>query len=71
MERPALRAGDHIVLRKPHPCGSAEWVVTRLGADVGLMCVGCGRRVMRERDELERRIVRVFTPETHSAEEGP
>jgi hypothetical protein len=42
-------------LRKPHPCGGFDWEVTRLGADIGLRCLGCGRRVMLERAVLERR----------------
>lgn len=48
--------GDVVRLRKPHPCGSLEWEVTRLGADIGLRCHGCGRRVLLERRTLERRL---------------
>jgi len=48
--------GDTVTLRKPHPCGSVEWAVTRTGADIGLRCAGCGRRVMLTRDEFERRV---------------
>jgi hypothetical protein len=51
-----LRLGDRLALRKAHPCGSTSWQVTRLGADIGLLCDGCGRRVMLERAELERRL---------------
>ena len=36
-------------LRKPHPCGGYDWQVTRLGADIGLRCLSCGRRVLLER----------------------
>jgi hypothetical protein len=43
-------------LRKPHPCGGSDWEVTRLGADIGLRCVTCGRHVMLERAVLERRV---------------
>ena len=52
-----LRLGDRLRLRKPHPCGSHEWRVVRLGADIGLTCEGCGRRVLLERRDVERRIV--------------
>ncbi len=48
--------GDVLRLRKPHPCGSFEWEVTRLGADIGLRCRECGRRLMLERRTLERRL---------------
>jgi hypothetical protein len=60
-DRPVLRVelGDRLELRKPHPCGSRLWTVARLGADLGLVCVGCGRRILLERPEVERRLVRV------------
>jgi hypothetical protein len=51
-----LRLGDRLRLQKPHPCGRREWRVVRLGADIGVVCEGCGRRVLLERRELERRL---------------
>jgi hypothetical protein len=50
-----LRIGDRIALRKAHPCGSHDWQVTRLGADIGLACEGCGHRVLMDRLDVERR----------------
>jgi hypothetical protein len=50
-----LWLGDVLRLRKAHPCGSTSWRVVRLGADIGLTCEGCGRRVMLERRRLEER----------------
>jgi hypothetical protein len=43
-------------LRKPHPCGGYDWEVTRLGADIGLRCLQCNRRLLLERAVLERRV---------------
>ena len=56
--RPALELllGDVVKLRRAHPCGSTEWLVDRLGADIGLRCQGCGRHVMLERRTLESRL---------------
>ncbi|MGD9712999.1 MAG: DUF951 domain-containing protein [Thermomicrobiales bacterium] len=51
-----FRVGDILRLRKAHPCGSVEWQVYRLGADIGIKCQGCQRRVMLPRRELERRM---------------
>jgi hypothetical protein len=48
--------GDVVRLRKPHPCGSFEWEVVRLGADIGLRCQSCSRRVLLERRTLEKRL---------------
>ncbi len=42
----AVMVGDVVTLRKAHPCGANEWLVTRIGADIGLKCAGCGRRLM-------------------------
>ncbi|HNA89721.1 MAG TPA: DUF951 domain-containing protein, partial [Anaerolineales bacterium] len=53
---PDLQMNDHLRLRKPHPCGSYEWTVVRLGADIGLECKGCQHRVMLTRRELAKRI---------------
>jgi hypothetical protein len=47
---------DIVRLRKPHPCGSFDWTVVRLGADIGLRCLGCGRKVLLPRRTLEKRL---------------
>jgi len=56
--RPALELllGDVVRLRRRHPCGSSEWLVDRLGADIGLRCRGCERHVMLDRRQLESRL---------------
>ncbi len=51
-----LQLNDLLRLRKPHPCGSFEWRVVRLGADIGLECTTCKRRVMLTRRELAKRL---------------
>ncbi|HKV85322.1 MAG TPA: DUF951 domain-containing protein [Ktedonobacterales bacterium] len=56
-----LALGDRVRLRKPHPCGGTDWVVVRLGADIGLKCEGCGRRVLLPRSEVERRIKTILS----------
>jgi hypothetical protein len=51
-----LYVGDVVRTRKVHPCGSDQWQIVRLGADVRITCVGCGRSVLMPRVKLERRI---------------
>ncbi|NMC53489.1 MAG: DUF951 domain-containing protein [Chloroflexi bacterium] len=53
---PDLRLDHIVLLRKPHPCGGTEWKVVRLGADIGLECCTCHRRVLISRRELARRL---------------
>jgi hypothetical protein len=51
-----VRLGDVVCLRKVHPCGGYEWEVVRLGADIGIRCRTCGRRVLLERRVFEKRV---------------
>ena len=51
-----IRLDDVVRLKKKHPCGSYEWQVVRLGADIGIRCLKCQRRVLLERSTFERRV---------------
>jgi hypothetical protein len=57
-QRPVLELllGDVVRLRRTHPCGGREWMIDRLGADIGLRCRTCGRHVLLERRLLESRL---------------
>ena len=55
----ALKPGDTVRLRKRHPCGNYEWEVLRVGADVGLRCTKCNRKVLVSRSVFERRVTAV------------
>lgn len=55
-----IRIGDRVQMRKKHPCGSDEWIVYRIGADVGIRCTGCDRRVMLARNVFHKRLKRVL-----------
>lgn len=48
-------------LKKPHPCGGTEWDVVRIGADIGLVCLLCKRRVLMSRSTLDKRLVAVVS----------
>jgi len=54
-----IRINDIVTLRKPHPCGNYEWVVVRVGADIGIRCLKCNRKVLLPRRKLERRIRKI------------
>ncbi|HEY9078265.1 MAG TPA: DUF951 domain-containing protein [Anaerolineaceae bacterium] len=57
---PEFTLNDILVLRKPHPCGGVEWKVVRMGADIGLECCRCQRRVVLPRRELIHRIKKIL-----------
>ncbi len=64
-----IRLGDIVRLRKIHPCGSYEWKVVRLGADIGIKCQKCQHRVLLERAVFERR-VKTFVSRGEATEAG-
>ena len=47
---------DVLVMKKPHPCGSRQWLVLRSGMDFRLRCLGCGHEVMLPRSKAEKNI---------------
>jgi hypothetical protein len=51
-----IKPGDVVRLKKKHPCGSDQWQVVRVGADIGIICLGCRHRVLLERSIFEKRI---------------
>lgn len=65
-----LEMGDRLRLRKQHPCGNFDWEVVRLGADIGLRCEKCGRRVLLPRSEVERRTKQIL-PRTATTDSDP
>ena len=54
-----IHVGDVLTMKKPHPCGSREWAVMRVGADFKVRCCGCGHEVMTPRSKIERSIKKI------------
>jgi len=55
-----VRVGDVLRMKKPHPCGSLEFTVLRVGMDFKIRCTGCGREVMLPRAKIEKNIKKVI-----------
>ena len=51
----AFSLGDQVIMKKPHACGENLWQIVRVGADVKLKCMNCGRVVMLDRLEFLKR----------------
>ena len=51
--------GDTVRMKKSHACGADTWTITRVGADVKIRCLGCGREVMGPRSKFEKNIRQV------------
>ena len=55
-----IHVNDILKMKKPHPCGSGEWLVLRVGMDFKMRCQGCGHEVMLPRGKVEKNIKKVF-----------
>lgn len=67
MENKNYKLGDRLVLKKGHPCGTNDWEVVKLGADIKLKCTGCGRLVFIPRIELNKKIKKIIEKESQDA----
>ena len=47
-------------MKKEHPCGCSEWQITRLGADIKIKCLNCGRSIMLSRIDFNKKIKKVI-----------
>lgn len=52
--------GSKVIMKKPHPCGSNIWQITRLGIDIKIKCLNCGRFIMMPRIEFNKKIKKII-----------
>jgi hypothetical protein len=64
-----VQVDDLVRLRKRHPCGSYEWRVVRIGADIGLKCQVCGRRILMDRATFRKRARKIIRRASDSGEQ--
>ncbi len=60
MENKEYKLGSKVMMKKPHPCGTNEWEITRLGADIKIKCLACNRTIMLPRIEFNRKLKKVI-----------
>ena len=63
-----IHLNDVLKMKKPHPCGSQEWLVLRVGMDFKLRCKGCGREFMTTRVKAEKSIKSLERPSVQPKE---
>ncbi len=49
-----------VTMKKPHPCGTNEWTITRIGADIKIKCNACGRTIMLPRIEFNKKLKKII-----------
>ena len=67
-----INVGDTLELKKPHPCGNKLFKVMRVGSDVRIACLECGRDLTLDRIKLEKSIkkFRTKTEDEHERKES-
>ena len=63
MEIKQFAVGDVLEMKKQHPCGEKRMRVMRVGSDIRIVCLGCGRDVTVPREKLEKNIKKVLSAE--------
>ena len=64
MDKIISKLDDHVIMKKPHACNTHDWIIKRLGVDIKLKCSNCGREIMMDRLEFEKKLKKVIG-ETH------
>ena len=54
------KLGSIVIMKKPHPCGTNEWEITRIGADIKIKCINCERSVMLPRIAFNTKLKRII-----------
>ena len=57
---PKYEINNTVVMKKQHACGTNEWLITRIGVDIKLKCINCGREIMMDRLEFEKKIKKII-----------
>ena len=60
MENKNYELGSIVTMKIAHPCGTNEWEIVRLGADIKIKCLNCGRVVMIPRIEFNKKLKKVI-----------
>jgi len=70
VERKTFGLGDIVQMKKPHPCGTNEMEIIRMGMDIRIKCVGCKHSVLIPRAKFEKYMKKVLRPAEPKPETG-
>lgn len=63
------RVSDIIELKKPHPCGSKNFKILRVGGIMRVVCMGCERNMDVDRLKLEKATKKILWNEEDARHE--
>ena len=58
-----FKLNDKVIMKKPHACGSNEWIITRMGVDIKIKCINCNREIMMDRLDFKKKLKEVIKDE--------
>jgi len=59
----SFKLNDDVIMRKQHACGTNLWTITRMGVDIKIKCKNCGREIMMDRLEFQKKLKKVVANE--------
>ena len=57
------KLGSIVIMKKPHPCGANKWEIVRVGTDIKIKCIECGRMIMLPRIDFNKKLKKVVSDE--------
>ncbi len=60
MEKNNYQIGTKVIMKKQHPCGTNEWEIVRVGADIKIKCLHCGRTILLPRIEFNKKLKKIM-----------
>ena len=55
----SYKLGSKVIMKKEHPCKTNLFEIVRMGVDIKIKCVNCGRVIMLPRVEFDKKIKKV------------
>ena len=55
------KLNDIVIMKKEHPCGNNEFRIVRVGTDIKIECLKCGRLLLIPRVEFNKKIKKVIS----------
>ena len=59
----SFNLNDQVIMKKQHACGTNLWTITRMGVDIKIKCNNCGREIMMDRLEFQKKLKKELSNE--------
>jgi len=66
LEEKTFHLNDIVEMKKPHPCGTNNWKIIRMGMDIRIKCTGCSHSVLLPRKEFIKKVKKIISSEAEN-----